>query len=421
MKYFDKIVKFGRIIDSRKLSDNEFYYEKKLFKLRENINELFFNHHLSKSMIAKKKKVSRNFVIKWTQSPKQDFTKDNRGWSKGKRRKWNKVAEKRIKTIHRYLENNPSEFYSGATAVADKWREKYPTVSLPPLITIGRILSDLGLSEKIRKDRHKGASKYLCYPEYTIFNLIAQRVLELDFIGKKFIADRTEPLNFIAFSFKKELKLRYFKRIIGETGDEIIKHSKLFFKKFEKPDAVKMDNGFAMAGSSSHKRVISKVPLWLLCQKIIPIYSVPRKPFSQASIEGNNSVFSRKFWNRIEFKSLEEVDEKIEWFNSASERYLGYHRPETKSKEKKKFIPRIYFTRQAMEDQKTKKGFIDVLNERIFLRKSYINYFVLAEWNLKKEILCVYFEKERKSKMIKKLSFKINPKSKDKLKKLKII
>lgn len=397
------------------------YYEKKLFKLRKEINKLFFNHHFTKSMIAKKKKVSRPFVIKWTKSKDQDFTKDNRGWEKGKRRKWTKETERKIKKIYFDLEKDPLQFYLGATAIEQEWRKRFLKISPPPLRTIGKILEDLDLSKKIRKDRHRGAARYLCYPEWTIFNTIAQRVLELDFIGKKFITRRTEPLNFIGFSFKKEPKLRYFKRISGETGDEIIKYSKLFFNKFEKPDAVKMDNGFAMTGSSSHKRVVSKLPLWLLSQKIIPIYSVPRKPFSQASIEGNNSVFSRKFWNRIDFKSPEEIDKKIEWFNKSSERYLDYQKPKTKFRQKKNFIPKIYFTRQTFEDQKNQKGFIDILNEKIFLRKSYINYFVLAELNLKKEILSVYFEKEQEPKLIKKLSFKINQKSKEKLEKMKII
>jgi hypothetical protein len=372
-------------------------------------------------MIAKKKKVSRPFVIEWTQSPGQDFTKDNRGWKKGARRKWPDKVEKRIEKIYHNLEKDPYQFYLGATAIEQEWRKRYSRISSPPLRTIGQILKDLDLSKKIEKDRHKGAAKYLCYPEHTIFNILFQRVLELDFIGKKFITGRTEPINFIAFSFKKEPRLRYFKRIIGETGDEIIKHSKLFFAKFEKPDAVKMDNGFAMTGGSSHKRVIGKVPLWLLSQKIIPIYSVPRKPFSQASIEGNNSVFSRKFWNKIDFKSVREVDKKLEWFNKASERYLNYQKPKLKKYPKKNFIPKIYFTRQVLENQKTQKGFIEVVNEKIFLRKSYLNYFVLAEWNLKKETLRIYFEKEQEPKIIKKLSFKINLKSKEKLKKLKII
>ena len=395
------------------------YGEKKLFKLRKKVNELFFNHHLSKNTIAKKKGMSKKFVIKWTQSPEQNFTEDNRGWQKGERRKWTKETERKIKKIYNDLERDPSQFYLGATAISQEWRKRYLKAP-PPLRTIGQILSDLNLSKKIRKDRHKGAAKYLCYPEHTIFNLIAKRVLELDFIGKKFITGRTEPLNFIGFSFKKEPRLRYFKQILGETGNEIIGYSKLFFKKFEKPDAVKMDNGFAMAGSPSHPRVISKVPLWFLSQKIIPIYSVPRKPFSQASIEGNNSVFARNFWNRTEFKSLKEVDKKLEWFNKSSEQYLDYQKPKEK-KVDKKFIPRIYFTRQVLEDQESNKGFIEITREKILLPKSYINYFVLAEWKLKQEILYIYFEKNEKSKLIKKLPFKINPKSKEKLKKLKII
>lgn len=415
MKNFNKFVKF---IQFDKIV-NRYNHEKKLFKLRKEVNQLFFNHHFSKSMISKKKRISRNFVIRWTKFENQDFTKDHRGWKKGKRRKWPKETEKRIKKIFNDLKEDPYQFYLGATAIEQEWRKRYPKISPPPLRTIGQILSDLELSEKRRKDKHKGAAKYLCYPEHTIFNILFNRVMELDFIGKKFIKGQTEPLNFIAFSFKKASKLRYFKRILGETGDEVIKHSGLFFKIFEKPEAVKMDNGFAMAGSSSYPRVISKVPMWFLSQGVIPIFAVPRKPFSQASIEGNNSVFARKFWNRIDFKLVEEVDEKLEWFNLASQRYAGYQPPKVKERKKKNFIPRIYFIRQAKEDKaKIGKGFIEVSNQKVLLPKAYINYFLLAEWNLKEEELYIHFEKEQRLKMIKEIPFKINPRSKEKLEKL---
>jgi len=407
MKYFDKIVKFDKIIDR---------YEKKLFKLRKEVSRLFFNHHLQKSMIAKKKMVSRNFVIRWTKSKDQIFTQDKRGWPKGKRRKWNKITEKRIKEIYQDLANDPLAFYSGATAIANVWQKKYPNSVPPPLITIGRILSDLGLSVKRKRGRNQGAARYLCYPEYTIYHLLGGRVLECDFIGKKYITGRTEPLNFIAFSFKKEPRLRYFKRISSQTADEFINYSELFFKKFEKPDFMKVDNALAMIGSASGKRNVSKVMGGLLSHQVVPIFAVPRKPFSQASIEGNNSVFARKFWNRIDFKSVEEVEEKLEWFNLSSQRYLHYQPSKARPKRKRNFVPKIYFTRQVKEDkEQTGHAFIDVLNEKVFLPRSYINYFVLAEWNLKKEQLFIYFEKEQQSKIIKKLSFKINPRSKEKL------
>ncbi len=352
--------------------------------------------------------------MKWTKSPNQDFTQDNRGWQKGKQRKWTKADLKRVKTIYQELENDPFQFYTGATAIDQKWRKKFPNISVPPLRTIGRILSNLGLSSKRRKDKHKGASRYLCYPEHTIYTLLGGRVLEVDFIGRKYLTGRTEPLNFIAFSFKKEPKLRYFKRVQGQTAENFIKQIKHFFYRFEKPDFIKVDNALAMIGSASGKRNISKAMKFLLKNQVVPIFAVPRKPFSQASIEGNNSVFARKFYNRIDFKSVEEVDKKLEWFNKSSEQYLDYQKPKRESRKKKKFIPRIYFIRQVKEDkEQTSKPFIDILNEKVFLSQSYINYFLLAEWNLKQEQLYIYFEKEQQSKIIKKISFKINQRSKE--------
>jgi len=409
MKYIDKIIKSDRINHD----------EKKLIKLRKKVNELFFNHHLSKSMIAKKKKVDRNFVIKWTESPTQDFTKDDRGWPKGKRRKWTAKDEERIKSIYNDLHQNPLEFYTGASAIEQGWRKRYPNIPSLPLRTIGQILSDLGLSKSNRRDRRKGAARYLCYPEHTIYHLLGGRVLEVDFIGKKYITGRTEPLNFIGFSFKKAPRLRYFKRVSGQTADNFIEQSKGFFQRFEKPDFMKIDSCLAATGSASGKRNISRTMRFLLENQVVPIFAVPRKPWSQASIEGNNSLFARKFWNRIQFTSVDEIDEKLEWFNLSSQKYTDYRPPQIEQGTKKDFISRIYFIRQVKEDkEQTQKGFIGILNETVFLPKSYINYFVLAEWNLKEETLYIYFEKEQKPEMIEEVSFKINPRSKEKLEKL---
>jgi hypothetical protein len=94
-------------------------------------------------MIAKKKKVSRNFVAKWTKTPIQGFTKVSRGCLKGRRRRWREEDEQRIKSIHYDLCQNPSELYTGATAIEQEWRIRHPDISPPPLRTIGQILSDL--------------------------------------------------------------------------------------------------------------------------------------------------------------------------------------------------------------------------------------------------------------------------------------
>ncbi len=392
------------------------YVQKKLFKLRKEVNKMYFEEGITKNEIARKKRMTKNFVIKWTQSPEQDFTKDKRGWLKGKRRKWDEKVINIIKEIHKYLTDSPTEFYDGTTAIVQEWRKRYPDIEIPPLRSIGMILSDLHLSNKRKKGKNKGAARYLCYPEYTIYNSLGGRVSEADFIMKYF-TNRTEPLIFIGFSFKKEPRLRYYKRIDGQTSKEFKKACEYFFKEFEVPDFMKVDNSATMIGSISGKRNISDVMMYLLRHQVIPIFAVPRSPFSQASIEGNNSVFSRKFWNRIDFKSIDEIDEKLEWFNNASIRYLGYEPSKEKKIVKKDFIPKVYFIRQVREDKESRNGYIDVLNERINLSTSYINYFVLAEWDLNEEKLYIYFEGEKESVVIKEMEFKINEKSKKKYKK----
>lgn len=357
--------------------------------------------------------MTKVFVIKWTKSPHQDFTKDMRGWPKGKSRKYTKTDERRVKEIHQELVKDPHIFFAGASAILQRWQEKYPRMKPPHPRFIGRVLKSAGLSEKIQKGRNKGASRYLHYPEYSILQL-GESLLEMDFIGKKFIKGRTEPVNFIAFSLRKPCKLKHFRRITGETGDNIIKESKRFFRRFEKPDVIKMDNDFATAGGGHYKRLLTKVVIFYLKEQILPVFAPPRKPWSQASIEGSNSVFSRKFWKRFEFKGIQEVDEKLEDFNKSYQWYLGYKSSLKRSK-KENFIPKVYFIRKVYQNPENQKGYIEVANQQIFIPKSYINFFTLSEWNLKEERLYIYFENERKLNLIKKLSFKIHSKSKEKL------
>jgi hypothetical protein len=128
-------------------------------------------------------------------------------------------------------------------------------------------------------------------------------LLEADFIGKKFLEGRSEPLNFVGMSFKKVPRIRCFYRVNAQTTEALVTTCQDFFKRFEIPDVIKVDNAQTTIGTGSGKRCLSRFMIFLLKKKIIPVFSVPRKPFSQASIEGNNSVFSRKFWNSMRFNS----------------------------------------------------------------------------------------------------------------------
>ncbi len=390
--------------------------QKKLIKYRQKINLLHFEAGWSKNRITRKLGMSKHTVIRWTQSPEQDFTCDARGWPKGKRRKWSETTEKRIRTLHQQLTENPEEFFSGATAIAHQWRLKYSETP-PPIRTIGQILKELKLSKPRKKGRGQSASEYLCYPEATIYGgSLGERVIEADFI-RRYLKGRSAPLHFVGFSAKKTPRLRHYIRIDDMTTDVFIKACDTFFNRFDQPQVLKLDNAATFTGSASAKRSLSKVVVYLLNRKITPVFAVPRRPFTQASIEGNNSVFARHFWNRREFNSLTDVDKQLGWFNQSSLKYSDYQKPESQEHEETEFTANVYFLRQIKESEtQPGQGSIVLLNEEILLSPEWINFFVVARWNLKTETLTVFKEQKEQTLTLYKNDFLINETNKNNLK-----
>ena len=122
---------------------------------------------------------------------------------------------------------------------------------------------------------------------------------------------------------------------------------------------------------------------------------MPREPPARPASRGRCAVSS-------------DVVQQLEWFNEASQLYNGYCRPAQLRTSKTNFVPQIYFIRQVADEAGARSGFINVLNEKISLPAAYINYFVLARWDLSQERLEIYFEKELKPKRIKQIKFAIN-------------
>lgn len=270
----------------------------------------------------------------------------------------------------------------------------------------------MGLS-KPHKKRVKGCSEYQRYPKILI-SQIGNLILEIDFL-QRFIKGQTKPIHFIGFSCKS-FKFRQYRRISGQTGINVRKELEWFFENFFIPNATKMDNDLAFIGSNSAKRTISKTVKYLFDKKIIPIFTNPRSPWNNGSVEGSNSVFARNFWNKFEFSSIEDIDLKLELFNRSSLEYSDYEQNEFENKVNTNFIPQIYFIRKVHENQrKNGKGEIDILNEKIKLPGEYINLYTLSKWNLKTEMLHVYFENEGKKILIKKINFPINKNSQIKI------
>lgn len=353
--------------------------------------------------------MSWEFVIQWTQSKDQDFETDERGWQKGKTRTHTSDEKQLIKDTREELEKSDNILYIGPKAILKYLREREnqnENINLAKinLSFIKQVLKEFGLSKPHQK-RKKGGSKYQNYPEQLISE-IGLLILEIDFV-QRFIKGRTQPVHFIAFSCKS-LGLKQYRRIPAQTNENVRKELEWFLDNFFIPDAVKMDNGLAFIGSASAVRTISKTIKFLFEKKIIPIFTNPRSPWNNGSVEGSNSVFARNFWNKFTFESISNLDAKLELFNKSSLWYSDYDQSKIQEKENKEFIPQIYFIRKVYENQESGKGEINILNEEVNLPNEYINLYTLSQWNLKTETLHIYFEKEQEKILIKKLKFEIN-------------
>jgi len=388
--------------------------EKKLFALRREVQRLYFVAGLSMDAIASRLHVSKGFVVDWTRDKTRNPEEDHRGWPEGKGRQYSDDTVERVRQLHMLLSEDAREFFHGASAIRNRWQRQYPSEIVPSIRHIGTILAAEGLVEK-RRGSSKGAARYLCYPETTLYAAISTRLLEADFIGQKFLRGRTAPLNFVGFSFKKPPRARWFHRIESQTANVLIAQCKRFFTEFDKPDAIKVDNALAMSGSRSGKRALSKFMFKMLRQEITPIFAVPRKPFSQASIEGNNSVFARAFWNRHEFASVRDIDTRLAWFNESSKQYCQYQRPTTTVPRHTSWLPSVYFVRQVQGDEDNARGTISIMNETVFLDPALINYFVLAEWQPTNGTLHVWLEKENCAEQIASVPFEQNVNARYKL------
>jgi hypothetical protein len=357
-------------------------------------------------------KISCNFVLAWTKSDGQDCETDKRGWKEGSLRTHSEEQRELVVEARKYLTKAPNEFYVGADAVSQRLTETADDPTILKTINrsfINRILKHAELLH-ITKKRVKHGSRYQHYPERLLTRL-GQYILEADFL-ERYLTDQSEPVNFVGMSVKT-LKLRQFQRIGGQTNQELINSLNWFEKNFFTPEAVKLDNAASNTGSLYYQRTLGNVILHLLSHKIIPVFTAPRKPWNNGSVEGSNSVFGRNFWQPNIFTSVDDIDLKLTFFNLSSLKHSLYESKCKPTVKNEKFVPRIYYIRKVEAIASGRQGCFSVANTTLFIHKKYINLFVLAEWNLKTENLIVLFETETgQAQRIYQQKFLIHPKSK---------
>ena len=363
----------------------------------------------SNRKIARYLFASRRSVINWIKLSDEEMLIDNRGWKKGSPRKYNIKEKEEIKKIRNKLEREGNYFF-GTKVVRHNYEKQ--TGKKISKDFVDRTLREAGLVKSPQKKR-KGVSKYMKYPKRTL-NKLGKSMMSIDFIGPKYLTDSSDGVNFLSCKYIRPEKHGIVKRISGQTTDQTIKTLKEIWKNNPIPDVVKVDNDSAFGTNLSHKNCIGRLALFFLNLGVTPLYIAPRSPWNNGEGEGFNSVFSKKFWNRILFTDEDEVDVKIKDFNVEYEKYskLDSNNSKRKSvvlhiddfkninlenKNVKKFKSQIIHflrivRRKNEKDSDKEYGFINILKQEIEIPKELINLFVFCTLDLKSKKLTVNSE-----------------------------
>lgn len=376
----------------------------------------------SNNQISKELGIRKATIIKWL---KQDKYKDKRGWKKDKARKYTdkRIAERICGLRQNRLAGN--NYFIGSEYLQMDYASNYPSEEMPSDWFIKETIRKNSLQTRVPKKRKKGGAEYLLFPASSIRSL--GRIHQSgDFIGKKYISGRSEPINILSTSYYAPFKLYEISRLPAEKAIYAIERLCLQWQIYPIPDVFRMDNGLQFRGTASGKRSLGKFLVFLLNLGVTPLFGAPSKPWNNPHVEGHNRVFNEKVWKRNHFASLDQIDKECEKFNAEGKElfrfkyanliinnyrlynFLGKNQQieinQLKSAENKK----ICFVRFAESFQEKGDAFFTIMNEQVAIPEKYTHQFIFAEWLLDKEELVVYSEYKKERTIIMKMKFEIN-------------
>lgn len=320
--------------------------------------------------------------------------RDARGWTKGDRRVYVAEEETRIVTLkqkriddHKYLQ--------GAEHVQMDYAKKYPHDRRPSLWFIGDVFRTHALQTKRPKPKRKKQSivERLKFPIRTIVGL-GRLQQSVDFVGKKFIAGRSEPIALFSTCYYQWLKRFTIWRTSAETVDSAVTCLTEFWTTNPIADVCRMDNGMQFRGTGRGVALIGHFVKFLLNLDVIPLFSAPYQSYTNPHIEGNNRTVS-DLWTAHHFTDVAAIDHEIALFNAEHEEFYRWHCAERLAEGTLRFMTpttaiatdilrstegkNIYFIRfvERWKERGDQAGIV-LLNRFVATPVAYIGQYVLA-------------------------------------------
>jgi len=205
------------------------------------------------------------------------------------------------------------------------YAKRFPADPLPSAWFIKEVTRKAGLQSLAPKDKKKKQNivSRLLFPITSIIRLgYVQQ--SCDFVGKKYIQGRTEPVSIFATAFYQWLKLYRIWRVLAETSEAAITQLTDFYQTFPLPHVMRMDNGMTFRGTGRAAARVGRFLKFLLNLNIIPLFSAPYQSYTNPHIEGHNRTFDDKLWQKNFFTSEIEIDRECGKFNTESQEFFEW-------------------------------------------------------------------------------------------------
>jgi transposase InsO family protein len=246
---------------------------------------------------------TRQWVYKWIErynrNPQGDWYKSASNAPKQSNRKIDNRVEKSVISIRKSLQNKP---YAQKGALSIMYEFEHLGMKAPSLSTINRILQRNDLiqpsSEKTRKETE--------YP--TCFLDVQQ----MDLVGPKYLKGGFRFYFYNIIDTQTHYAGVY--PILDKSAESITPCTIDFWRRFQRPDFLQMDNELSFRGSNRHPRGLGLLMRVTLSNGVTPIFIPPAEPWRNGIIEKFNDTVLKYFYNTQTFSSYEELCEKAKDF-----------------------------------------------------------------------------------------------------------
>lgn len=356
--------------------------------------------------IARRLDIRKPTISGWL---KRETYEDGRSWKKGEHRTHTAAETERIVALKKFRIEQ-KKYFLGSPHVRMDYAKKFPKEALPSLWFFDKVVRDAGLQTHEPKQRTRGQDrvKRLRFPIKSIIGL-GRIQQSSDFIGKKFITGRSEPISIFSTSYYQWFQLYQIWLTEAESAICAIERLSVLWQTHPLPDVMRMDNGMTFRGTGAGVARVGTFLKFLLNLGVTPLFSSPYQSYTNPHIEGHNRTFTEKLWSTHSFVDLSDIGRECERFNGESREYYEYAFAERLAQKSLRFLsPERTIITDRLQNTRGKKvcfirfveGWLErnresgivLLNKFVPLPEVYLHQYVFVTVYLETSILSITSE-----------------------------